>query len=143
MPARVTAYVDGACKRNPGAGGWGCFLTSRKGKVLELCGGEKHTTNNRMELTAAIVALQKIKAGRPVTIYSDSQYVVLGVVEEGRVYKRKRNKYTCINGDLWKKLDKLCEKHRDIEWVWVRGHCGLEGNEKADQLANKGAMPYL
>lgn len=136
----VTIYTDGACKGNPGPGGWGAFLTL-DGKEVELFGGEVETTNNRMELTAAIKALQALPTPREVSLTTDSEYVMKGI-NEWMVNWKKRGwktakKEPVKNVDLWKALDEAIQGHR-IEWLWVRGHTGDPGNERADMLANKG-----
>ncbi len=136
----VTVYTDGACKGNPGPGGWGAWLSS-KGKEMELFGGEMNTTNNRMELTAVIEALASLKRSCEVHIYTDSQYVRQGITEwihnwKKRGWKTADNK-PVKNADLWQRLDALRELHR-VDWRWVKGHSGDPGNERADMLANRG-----
>lgn len=144
MVERVQIFTDGACSGNPGPGGWGALLRM-KGKEKELCGGEKETTNNRMELTAAIEALNALKRPCEVDLYTDSQYVKGGVT--GWIFNWKRNgwktsaKKPVKNEDLWRLLDSALERHK-VEWHWVKGHAGHEGNERADQLANKGMDPF-
>jgi ribonuclease HI len=144
MGERVQIFTDGACSGNPGPGGWGALLRM-KGKEKELCGGEKETTNNRMELTAAIEALNALKRPCEVDLYTDSQYVKGGVT--GWIFNWKRNgwktsaKKPVKNEDLWRLLDSALERHK-VEWHWVKGHAGHEGNERADQLANKGMDPF-
>lgn len=144
MAERVQIFTDGACSGNPGPGGWGALLRM-KGKEKELCGGEKETTNNRMELTAAIEALNALKRPCEVDLYTDSQYVKGGVT--GWIFNWKRNgwktsaKKPVKNEDLWRLLDSALERHK-VEWHWVKGHAGHEGNERADQLANKGMDPF-
>lgn len=137
---RVEIYADGACKGNPGPGGWGAWL-SYAGKEKELCGGEPLTTNNRMELTAVIRALEALKRGCQVRIHTDSQYVQKGISEWIKGWKmrgwRTADKKPVKNDDLWRRLDELAQQH-EIEWVWVRGHNGNVGNERADVLANRG-----
>jgi ribonuclease HI len=138
----VEIYTDGACKGNPGAGGWGALLT-RGGKTRELHGGEALTTNNRMELTAVIRALEALRPGSQVRLHTDSQYVQLGI--SGWINKWKKNgwrtadKKPVKNEDLWRRLDELAAQH-DVEWLWVRGHDGNAGNERADELANLGCV---
>jgi ribonuclease HI len=136
----VTIYTDGACKGNPGPGGWGAWLSS-KGKEIELFGGEMNTTNNRMELTAVIEALASLKRSCEVHIYTDSQYVRQGITEwihnwKKRGWKTADNK-PVKNADLWQRLDALRVLHR-VDWRWVKGHSGDPGNERADMLANRG-----
>ncbi|MDP3171213.1 MAG: ribonuclease HI [Polaromonas sp.] len=138
----VVIYTDGACKGNPGPGGWGAMLTT-DGKVKELFGGELATTNNRMEMTAVIEALSALKRPCRVTLHVDSQYVLKGMTEWIKGWKargwRTAAREPVKNVDLWQKLDALVtgSGHR-IEWIWVRGHDGDPGNERADLLANKG-----
>lgn len=137
---KLKIWTDGACKFNPGPGGWGAYLVWGE-KTLELCGGEEETTNNRMELTAVIEALSAVKRPVPMTIYLDSQYVKNGIDSWIAGWKRKgwrtASGQPVKNVDLWKKLDELVSAH-DIDWQWVKGHAGEEGNEKADELANRG-----
>ena len=137
---KLKIWTDGACKFNPGPGGWGAYLVWGE-KTLELCGGEEETTNNRMELTAVIEALSAVKRPVPMTVYLDSQYVKNGIDSWIAGWKRKgwrtASGQTVKNVDLWKKLDQLVSTH-DIDWQWVKGHAGEEGNEKADELANRG-----
>lgn len=140
MTRVVEIYTDGACKGNPGVGGWGALL-EYDGKKRELYGGEPHTTNNRMELTAVIRALAALKRPCKVRIHTDSQYVQQGISNWIRDWKRRgwktADRKPVKNLDLWRELDELAEKH-EIEWVWVRGHAGHRGNERADELANLG-----
>ena len=136
----IEIYTDGACKGNPGVGGWGAWL--RYGDhEKELFGGEAHTTNNRMELLAVIRALESIKRPVPLVIHTDSQYVQKGITEWMSNWKRRgwrtADKKPVKNVDLWRQLDELAQRH-EIEWRWVKGHSGNAGNERADQLANKG-----
>ena len=138
MKGAVEIYTDGACKGNPGVGGWGVLL--RQGvKSRELHGGEAHTTNNRMELTAVIRALEALKQRCTVRLHTDSQYVQLGISEWIHDWKRRgwrtAAKKPVKNEDLWRRLDELRNGH-DVEWIWVRGHDGDPGNERADELAN-------
>ena len=137
---KLKIWTDGACKFNPGPGGWGAYLVWGE-KTLELCGGEEETTNNRMELTAVIEALSAVKRPVPMTGYLDSQYVKNGIDSWIAGWKRKgwrtASGQPVKNVDLWKKLDQLVSTH-DIDWQWVKGHAGEEGNEKADELANRG-----
>ena len=137
---RITIYTDGACKGNPGPGGWGAVL-QYKDKAKEIYGGEEDTTNNRMELMAAIKALSVLKMKCEVDLYTDSKYVQKGINEwlDGwiaRNWKTAANK-PVKNLDLWQVLDELRKKHH-IHWRWVKGHSGHPLNEKADELANKG-----
>jgi ribonuclease HI len=136
----VTIYTDGACKGNPGPGGWGVLLQS--GEVRkELFGGELNTTNNRMEIMAVIEALSALKRPCHVTLYLDSEYVRKGITEWIAGWKargwRTAAKAPVKNVDLWQRLDDLTQAHQ-IDWRWVRGHAGDEGNERADALANRG-----
>jgi len=137
----VEIYTDGACLGNPGPGGWGAVLM-HPSKEAEIYGGEKNTTNNRMELTAAIEALKMLKRPVPVRIYTDSSYVRNGVTKWVAGWKangwRTAAKAPVKNQDLWEQLDELAGQH-DIDWQWVKGHAGNEGNERADALAGKGA----
>jgi len=136
----VEVYADGACKGNPGPGGWGVLLVEG-GRERELHGGEPATTNNRMELTAVIRALEALPHGSRVRLYTDSQYVQKGMKEWIHDWKRRgwrtADKKPVKNDDLWKHLDELARNHK-VEWHWVRGHDGHPGNERADALANKG-----
>jgi ribonuclease HI len=138
----VVIYTDGACKGNPGPGGWGALL-AYDGRERELYGGEPMTTNNRMELTAVIRALEALKRPSAVTIYTDSQYVRQGITEWIRKWKKngwKTSARTPVkNADLWQRLDTLCAQH-DIAWHWVKGHANDPGNERADALANRGVV---
>jgi ribonuclease HI len=135
-------YTDGACKGNPGPGGWGVYLKS-EGFEKELWGGERETTNNRMELTAVIEGLAALKRPCQVSLYLDSQYVRQGITEWIHGWKRKgwvtASKQPVKNADLWRKLDGLVHAGpHQIEWHWVKGHAGDPGNERADALANRG-----
>ena len=146
LPARdsegkvIRIYTDGACKGNPGPGGWGAVL-EWDGHEREMCGGEAATTNNRMEMTAVIEALSVLKRPSRVILHTDSQYVQKGITEWLRGWKargwRTASKAPVKNVDLWKRLDEATQGH-DIDWVWVKGHAGHDGNERADALANKG-----
>ncbi len=136
----VEIYSDGACRGNPGPGGWGVLLRFDKTEK-ELWGGEADTTNNRMELTAVIRALEALKQPSRARVFTDSQYVQKGISEWVRDWKRRNwrtaDKKPVKNVDLWKRLDELAALH-EIEWHWVRGHAGHPENERADQLANRG-----
>jgi ribonuclease HI len=137
---KITIYTDGACKGNPGPGGWGVLM--RYGSVEKsLCGGETNTTNNRMELMAAISGLQALKEPCHVIITTDSQYVRKGITEWIEGWKkngwRTAAKAPVKNADLWQLLDQEKVKHQ-LEWHWVKGHSGHRENELADQLANQG-----
>lgn len=140
MSEVVDIFSDGACKGNPGIGGWGALLRM-KGKERELCGGEDHTTNNRMELMAAIAALEVLSRGCQVRLHTDSKYVLQGITEWLPGWKQRgwktASKQPVKNDDLWRRLDAATSRHQ-IEWVWVKGHAGHEGNERADALANRG-----
>lgn len=143
----VVIYTDGACKGNPGPGGWGAWLKSGATEK-ELFGGELNTTNNRMELTAVIEGLAALKRPCKVILYLDSQYVRMGITEWIRGWKAKgwrtSTKQPVKNVELWQKLDKLvAEGGHVIEWRWVKGHSGDIGNERADMLANKGVDKAL
>jgi len=136
----VEVYADGACKGNPGPGGWGALLVEN-GRERELHGGEPATTNNRMELTAVIRALDALPRGSKVRLYTDSQYVQKGMTEWLANWKRRgwrtADKKPVKNEDLWRVLDEAARGHQ-VEWHWVKGHAGHPGNERADALANKG-----
>jgi ribonuclease HI len=138
--AVVDIYTDGACKGNPGPGGWGAWL-SCAGREKELYGGDPQTTNNRMELTAVIRALQALRRPSRVRVHTDSQYVRNGITEWIRDWKRRgwrtSDRKPVKNEDLWRELDELASRH-EVKWVWVRGHSGHVGNERADALANRG-----
>ena len=136
----IDVFTDGACKGNPGPGGWGALLRWN-GHEKELYGGERNTTNNRMELMAVIEALTALKRRSQVRLHTDSQYVANGISTWIRDWKRRdwrtADKKPVKNVDLWKRLDELAAQH-EIEWIWVRGHSGHDGNERADELANRG-----
>jgi ribonuclease HI len=136
----VDIFTDGACRGNPGPGGWGAILRAN-GKEKELWGGEAATTNNRMELTAPIRALEALTRPSHVRVYTDSQYVQKGISEWVHAWKRRgwrtADKKPVKNVDLWTRLDELAALH-DVEWHWVKGHAGHVENERADRLANKG-----
>lgn len=136
----VEIWSDGACRGNPGPGGWGVLLRSN-GAQKELYGGEADTTNNRMELMAAIRALEALKRPSRVKLTTDSLYVMKGITTWIHDWKKKgwrtADKKPVKNEDLWRQLDALAAKH-DVEWHWVKGHAGHPENERADELANKG-----
>lgn len=138
--AKIEVFTDGACRGNPGPGGWGALLRAGK-HTKEIYGGEKETTNNRMELTAAIKALQQIKKPSLVVLTTDSQYVRKGITEWMDGWKAKgwknSQKKPVKNVDLWQLLDAQNQRHK-ITWKWVKGHSGHPENELADQLANRG-----
>ncbi|MFH1602740.1 MAG: ribonuclease HI [Pseudomonadota bacterium] len=137
---RVRIHTDGACKGNPGPGGWGALL-QLDGRERELCGGEADTTNNRMELTAVIRALEALKRPCEIDLYTDSQYVQKGISEWIASWRRRgwktADRKPVKNLDLWLKLDQVAALHR-IRWHWVKGHAGHAENERADVLANRG-----
>ncbi|WP_407520513.1 ribonuclease HI [Methylobacterium oryzisoli] len=141
---RTIVYADGGCDPNPGPGGWGVVILAPEGPI-ELCGGERASTNNRMELTAAIRALEHFSEGAAIEMRCDSQYVVKSVTEWMRGWKAKGWRTTTgevKNIDLMQRLDALAAA-RDVRWVWVRGHAGEEGNERADRLATEGRRQAL
>ena len=140
---KIVIYTDGACKGNPGPGGWGALLRAADGAEKELFGGESETTNNRMEMMAVIEALSALKRPCHVILFVDSQYVLKGMTEWLHGWKAKgwrtAAKQPVKNVDLWQRLDALVHQseHR-IEWQWVKGHAGDPDNERADALANRG-----
>ena len=140
MTPKVTIYTDGACRGNPGPGGWGVVLLFGDHE-RELCGGELATTNNRMELMAAIEALTALNRPCKVELHTDSQYVRRGISEWLSIWKgrgwRTMTKGAVKNEDLWRRLDQAAGKH-EVQWLWVKGHAGNPGNERADALANRG-----
>lgn len=142
----VEIYTDGACSGNPGAGGWGVIL--RCGETeKELSGGEKETTNNRMELTAVIEALKALKRECEILLYTDSRYVMDGVTQwlpnwKQNNWKTSNKKSAVKNLDLWQELDTLLPKHK-IKWIWVKGHNGHPENERVDKLAREYAKSFL
>ena len=140
MTDAVIIYTDGACRGNPGPGGWGVIL-NYKGKIKELYGAEKHTTNNRMELMAAIQALESLTRPCSVQLNSDSIYVLKGITDWMPNWKKRDWKTAARtpvkNEDLWRRLDAALAKHK-VEWKWVKGHSGDTGNDRADVLANLG-----
>jgi ribonuclease HI len=140
----VVVYSDGACSGNPGPGGWGAILMSGPHRK-EISGGEAVTTNNRMELTAAISALEALKRPSRVTIHTDSNYVKDGITSWIHGWKRNgwrtAGKAAVKNAELWQRLDELTRRH-DVEWRWVKGHAGHPLNERADELAREGMAPF-
>ncbi len=148
MP-ELFAYTDGACSGNPGPGGWGVLLVARNGgtvvKERELRGGEAETTNNRMELLAAIAALEALDRPSAITLVTDSAYVKNGVTQWIHGWKRNgwrtAAKKPVKNDDLWQRLDTAQDRH-DVTWEWVKGHAGHPENERADKLARDGMKPY-
>ncbi|MGJ8587224.1 MAG: ribonuclease HI [Yoonia sp.] len=145
MP-KLYAYTDGACSGNPGPGGWGALLVARDGdtvvKQRELSGGEAETTNNRMELLAAITALETLSKGAAVTVVTDSSYVKDGITKWIHSWKKSDWKKGKVkNIDLWQRLD-AAEARHDVTWEWVKGHAGHPENEKADELARAGMAPF-
>lgn len=136
----VIIYTDGACRGNPGPGGWGVLIEYGESRK-QLYGGDISTTNNKMELTAAIMALKEIKEPCEIILYTDSKYVLQGIEEWIHNWKKRgwrgANKKPVKNIDLWKELDELRDEH-NIKWNWVKGHSGDPGNETADMLANRG-----
>lgn len=145
MTDSVIIYTDGACRGNPGVGGWGVILMY-KGATKELYGGDPDTTNNRMELMAAIQALETLKKPCSIKLHIDSKYVLQGITEWLPNWKKRSwktaSKAPVKNEDLWRRLDVATERHT-IQWIWVKGHSGDAGNERADMLANCGieALP--
>ena len=142
----IEIFTDGACSGNPGAGGWGVIL--RYGETeKELSGGEAHTTNNRMELTAVIEALKALKRECEITLYTDSRYVMDGVNEwmpnwKKNGWKTTNKKSAVKNLELWQELDSLLPRHK-IKWIWVKGHNGHPENERVDKLARDAAKSFL
>lgn len=144
-PGIVEIYTDGACRGNPGPGGWGALLRWN-GHEKRLCGGETHTTNNRMELTAAIMALEALRRNCGAVLYTDSTYLKQGLTEwlpgwRMRGWRSSSGK-PIKNEDLWRRLESVSKCHR-VDWRWVRGHAGNPGNEAADGLANQGLEAHL
>ena len=148
MPELI-AYTDGACSGNPGPGGWGVLLVARDGELVlkqrTLCGGAPHTTNNRMELLAAISALEALERPSAVTIVTDSAYVKNGVTIWIHGWKkngwRTANKKPVKNEELWRQLEAATERH-SVTWEWIKGHSGHAENERADALARQGMAPF-
>ncbi|RMH51859.1 MAG: ribonuclease HI, partial [Alphaproteobacteria bacterium] len=149
MPVELFAYTDGACSGNPGPGGWGAILVARDGeRVLrerELSGAEAQTTNNRMELMAAIAALEALERPSTITVVTDSNYVKGGITAWLAGWKRNgwktADRKPVKNVDLWQRLDAAQARHR-VRWQWVRGHAGHPENERADALAREGMAPF-
>ncbi|APF36874.1 ribonuclease HI [Chelatococcus daeguensis] len=141
---RVAIYTDGACSGNPGPGGWGALLVYQ-GKEKELSGGEPETTNNRMELMAAIMALEALKRPCAVDLFTDSQYVRHGITQWMHGWKARgwktADRKPVKNEDLWRRLDTARQRH-DVTWHWVRGHAGHPENERVDALARAGMAPF-
>ena len=141
---RVKTWTDGACSGNPGPGGWGVLLRFGEHEK-ELCGGETATTNNRMELMAAIQALEALKRPCAVDLYTDSSYVKNGITQWMHNWKRKgwrtASNSPVKNSDLWQALDTAAQRH-DVSWHWIKGHAGHEENERADALARQGMKPF-
>jgi ribonuclease HI len=142
---KVTIFTDGSCSGNPGPGGWAAILTA-SGKTREMNGGDAHTTNNRMELMAAISALEALKRPSAVELHTDSQYVRNGITQWLKGWKRNgwktADKKPVKNVDLWQRLDEATARH-DVDWRWVKGHAGDEMNERADELARQGMAPFM
>jgi ribonuclease HI len=142
---KVEIFTDGACKGNPGPGGWGAWLRTGEHEK-EICGGEPNTTNNRMELMAVIEALSALTRPCNVVLHTDSQYVQKGISEWIHGWKKRgwktASKEPVKNADLWQALDAAQARHQ-VEWRWVRGHSGHVGNERADQLANRGCASVM
>lgn len=142
---KIEIYTDGACKGNPGIGGWGALLISGEHEK-ELCGGENNTTNNRMELMAVIESLNALKQPCEVVLHTDSQYVQKGISEWIHNWKargwRTASKSPVKNADLWQLLDAAQARHT-MDWRWIKGHAGHAGNERADDLANRGVEQVL
>jgi ribonuclease HI len=137
---KYTIYTDGACSGNPGPGGWGAVIFDNDNKQKNISGSEENTTNNRMELSAAIMALEEVNMNSEITIYTDSTYVKNGITEWVLKWKengwKNSNKEPVKNKDLWEKLDNLCEQNT-INWKWVKGHASNKYNNLADELATK------
>ena len=137
---KYTIYTDGACSGNPGPGGWGAVIFDNDNKQKNISGSEENTTNNRMELSAAIMALKEVNTNSEITIYTDSNYVKNGITEWVLKWKengwKNSNKEPVKNKDLWKKLDNLCAQNT-IYWKWVKGHASNKYNNLADELATK------
>ena len=142
---RVVIHTDGACSGNPGPGGWGVILQSGAHRK-ELMGGEALTTNNRMELMAAITALESLKAASEVDLYTDSNYLRGGITSWIKSWKkngwRTADRKPVKNAELWERLEKAASRHT-VRWHWVKGHVGHDANERADELAREGMAPFL
>ncbi len=143
--ADYVIYTDGACSGNPGPGGWGALIMV-DGETNELSGGEPSTTNNRMELLAAITALETPPSGSKIALHTDSKYVMQGITEWIKNWKRNNwrtaAKKPVKNAELWQRLDEINGQH-DVSWHWVKGHAGHPDNERADELARQGMAPFL
>jgi len=142
----MDVFTDGACLGNPGPGGWGVVIL-KDGSTMELCGGEARTTNNRMELFAAIAALGELKQPSKIAMYTDSAYLKRGMTEwlprwKNHDWRLVSGKGEVKNKDLWVQLDQLCGQH-EVVWYWLKGHCGYALNERADQLARACAKKYI
>jgi ribonuclease HI len=142
---KVVIHTDGACSGNPGPGGWGAILESGSHRK-ELKGGEALSTNNRMELTAAIMALEALKASSEVELYTDSNYLRGGITSWIKGWKkngwRTADKKPVRNIELWQRLEEAASRHQ-VRWIWVKGHHGHDDNERADELAREGMSPFL
>ena len=142
---KVVIHTDGACSGNPGPGGWGAILEASSHRK-EIKGGETLTTNNRMELTAAIEALEALKQPSEVQLYTDSNYLRGGITQWIKKWKvngwRTADKKPVANEELWRRLELATERHR-VHWHWVKGHDGHDANERADELAREGMAPFL
>ena len=145
MTTKIYIWTDGACSGNPGPGGWGALIREN-GKTRELKGGEPATTNNRMELLAAISALESLPAGAEAELHTDSQYVRDGITSWLTKWKqngwRTSDKKPVKNKELWERLDRARSVHK-VNWHWLRGHAGHAENERADELAREGMQPYF
>lgn len=143
--SKTIIHTDGACSGNPGPGGWGAIVRNG-GDIREMKGGEPATTNNRMELLAAISALESLPDATPAELHTDSQYVKDGITKWMNNWKRNgwrtASKEPVKNVDLWKRLDTAAQRHH-VSWHWVRGHVGHDENERADELAREGMQPFL
>ena len=141
----ISIYTDGACSGNPGLGGWGAVIIKSEKDIIYLNGGSAITTNNQMELTAAIKALEYFNKKMIISIFTDSKYVMNGIQTWLPGWKRNNwktsSKKPVKNKELWKQLDELCKQHR-VDWNWVKGHAGNIGNERVDELARSAMEPY-
>ncbi|MEQ8695179.1 MAG: ribonuclease HI [Bauldia litoralis] len=144
MKGLTDIFTDGACSGNPGPGGWGALIVT-DGKETELCGGERATTNNRMEMMAAIQALESLPEGVTARLHTDSTYLKNGITTWIHNWKKRgwktADKKPVKNVDLWQRLETAIERH-NVEWIWVKGHAGHDGNERADELANRGMAAF-